>query len=133
MRHPDLRISSSVCCSRLPLGIPNLRILSAGIFYRGSRFSAGGFFLMAVAGSVLGRVNFALIGNLPLTVVELAEKTRLVAEMACGAVAALLDGDNDRIAVAVDSDLADDLEIAGLLALAPELVARAREIAGPAG
>ena len=88
---------------------------------------------MAVAGSVLGRINFALVGDLPLTVVELAEEARLVAEMACGAIATLLDGDHDRVGVAIDPDFADDLEIAGFLALAPELVARAREIAGAAG
>ena len=87
------------------------------------------FSLMAVVGAVLGGIDFALIDDFPRAVIELAEEARLVALVACGAVAALLDGDHDRVGVAVDANLVHDLKISRLLALAPQLFARAREVA----
>src|SRR5262249_17715622 len=47
-----------------------------------------------------------------------------------GAGAVLLDLDPDRVLVAVDAHLDDALGVAGLLALAPELAARAAEVPG---
>src|SRR5882757_6791960 len=88
---------------------------------------------MSVAGSVLGRIDFARIDDSPLALIEDAEKTRLVAFMTCGSVAALLDRKHDSVLVAVDANLVDDLKISRLLALAPELLPRAREIAGASG
>src|SRR5580692_3800047 len=84
---------------------------------------------MAVVGAVLGGINFALIDDFPRAIVEPAEKARLVAFVACGTVAALLDGDYDRVGVAVDANLVHDLKISRLLALAPQLFARSRVVA----
>src|SRR5271154_7261229 len=84
---------------------------------------------MPVAGTVLGRIDAALVDDLPLAAVELAEKARLVAFVACGRVAALLDDQHDCVGVAVGANLVHDLKIPRLFALAPELVARAREVA----
>ena len=88
---------------------------------------------MPIVGAVLGGIDFALIDDLPRAVVEPAEKARLVALMACGPVATLLDGDYDCVGVAVDPNLVHDLKIPRLLALAPQLVARSREVARAAG
>src|SRR5580692_5906914 len=87
--------------------------------------STGRLLLMPVVGAVLGGIDFALIDDLPCASIELAEKARLVALMACGPVAALL----DRVYVAVDANLVHDLKIPGLFTLAPQLVARSREVA----
>src|SRR5579862_7261723 len=88
---------------------------------------------MSVAGSVLGRIYSALVDGLPLALVEHAEKTRLVALVAGGGVTALFDGDHDRVGVAVDAYLVDDLKVSRFLALAPEFISRAREVAGTSG
>src|SRR5258708_3885510 len=94
---------------------------------------------MAVVGSVLGGIDFALIDDLPLgficirILVEHSKKARLVALMACRAVAALLDRDHERILIAVDPYFVDDLKIPRFLALAPELLARPREVACTTG
>src|SRR5208283_4439558 len=95
--------------------------------------AGAGLGLMPVAGAVFGGIDFALLDDFPCARVELAEKARLVAQVAGGAVAALLDGDYQRVGVAVDANLADDLKISRLFALAPKLVARAREVTGAAG
>src|SRR5271170_7530707 len=105
--------------------MPNFRTWSAMMR------SAGRFLLMPVVGAVLRRVDLALLDDFPFAAVELAKEARLVALVACGPVAALLDGDHDRIGVAVDPNLVHDLKIPRLLALAPQLVARSREVARP--
>src|ERR1700676_218839 len=84
---------------------------------------------MAVVGAVFGGIYFALIDGFPRATVELAEEARLVALVACGPVATLLDGDHERIGVAVDANLVHDLKISRLLAFAPQLFARARVVA----
>src|SRR5947209_20432817 len=61
-----------------------------------------------------------------------AEEAALVALVA-GRPADLLDLEEDRVGVAIDVDALHDLHVAALLALAPELVAAAREVARPAG
>src|SRR5216683_880981 len=85
--------------------------------------------MVPVVGAVLGRVDLAALDDTPLAAVEHAEEARLVALMACRAVAMLLDREQDRIRVAIDANLAHGLVVARLLALAPEPVARAREVA----
>src|SRR5271170_5685805 len=88
---------------------------------------------MPIVGAVLGGIDFALIDDFPCAAIELAKKARLVALVACGPVAALLDRNHDRVGVAVDANLVHDLKISRLLALAPQLVARPREIARASG
>src|SRR6266851_2471408 len=95
----------------------------------GIRASRPRLLMMPVVGAVLGRVDFAALDDTPLAAIEHAEEARLVALMACGAVAMLLDREQDRIRVAIDANLAHGLVVARLLALAPEPVARAREVA----
>src|SRR5271154_1955748 len=84
---------------------------------------------MPVAGTVLGRIDAALVDDLPLAAVELAEKARLVTFVARGRVTTLLDDQHYGVGVAVGANLVHDLKIPRLFALAPQLVARAREIA----
>src|SRR5208282_3262628 len=62
--------------------------------------AGAGLGLMPVAGAVFGGIDFALLDDFPCARVELAEKARLVAQVAGGAVAALLDGDYQRVGVA---------------------------------
>jgi hypothetical protein len=81
--------------------------------------STGRLLLMPVVGAVLGGIDFALIDDLPCASIELAEKARLVALVACSPVATLLDCDYDRVGIAVDANLVHDLKIPGLFALAP--------------
>src|SRR5208337_1395125 len=89
--------------------------------------------LMPVVGAVLGGIDFALLDDFPCARIELAEEARLVALVACGPVAALLDSYDDRVGVAVEANLVHYLKISRLFALAPQLVARAREVARAAG
>src|SRR5579863_39944 len=115
MRHPDLRISSMVCASRLPFGIPNFNILVswfAGILLlqiasicpclrtffnvlvcgravcsdKDRGPSAGGLRMMTVAGAILGGIDLARLDDLPSPVFEPAEKIADVSEMARCAV-----------------------------------------------
>src|SRR5271165_1535588 len=88
---------------------------------------------MPVAGAVLGRIDATLVDDLPLAAVELAEKARLVTLVACGRVTTLLDDQHHRVGVAIGANLVHDLKIPRLFALAPQLVARAREVAGAPG
>src|SRR6202521_409623 len=88
---------------------------------------------MAVAGTVLRGIDLARLDGLPFAVLKDPEVVAFIAEMAGGAVALLLNQQQDRIVVAVDSDFAHDLEVARFLALAPQTLARARVIAGAAG
>src|ERR1700757_80868 len=88
---------------------------------------------MAVAGAVLRRVDAARIDGMPGAVAKYAEEARLKTLVAGGAVAVLLDREQDGVVVAVDADFVDGLVVARLLALAPQAIARAREVAGVAG
>src|SRR5208282_2034645 len=99
----------------------------------GAGFGFPGFLVMAVAGAVFRGIDLARVHGLPFAVREDPEVIALVPEMACGAVALLLDQQQDRVVIAVDSDFAHDLEVARFLALAPQTPARARVIAGAAG
>jgi hypothetical protein len=83
---------------------------------------------MSIARTVLGRIYFALIRDLPSVVLELAEKARLISFVTGRGVSALLDCQQYRVLVAVDPDLVNDLEVPGLFSLAPQFVARAREV-----
>src|SRR5260370_29285713 len=91
---------------------------------------------MPVVGAVLGRVDLAALYDTPLAPIEHAEEARLVALMACGAVAMLLDCEQDRIRVAINANLAHGLVVARLLPLPPAPLARAPAAAygpGPYG
>src|SRR5579863_1228228 len=113
MRHPDLRISSRVWASRLPLGMPNLRMLWSGI---GSGARLG---LMTVAGTVFRGINFARIDGDPGVAVEAAEETGLEALVAGDLVAVLINAQEDGVGIAVEADFAHRLMVAGLFTLAP--------------
>src|SRR6185437_2952404 len=93
----------------------------------------GGFPMMAVVRAVLRRIDLAFVAHAPISILEHAKEARLVALMAGGGVAVLIDAQQNRIGVAIDPDFAHRLEIARLLALAPQPVARAREVAGVSG
>src|SRR6202043_3779155 len=88
---------------------------------------------MAIFGAILGWVDPASIDDLPGTVAQYAEEARFVALVAGGAVAVLLDREQDGVVVAVDADLVHGLVVAGLFTLAPQAVTGAREVAGVAG
>src|SRR5260370_20148493 len=101
-----------------------------------ARRSVRGLGLMAIVGAILGWVDPARIDGLPGTIAQYAEEARFVALVAGGAVAVLLDREQDGVVVAVDPDLVHGLVVAGLFTLAPQAVARARGVAGvarPAG
>src|SRR5581483_5653563 len=78
------------------------------------------------------RIEHALADHGYVALVQPAEEAAFVAFMAGGA-ADLVDLEQDGVGVAVDVDLLDDLHIAALFTLAPELAAAAAEIDGPAG
>src|SRR5579884_1958145 len=88
---------------------------------------------MAVTGAVFRRIDLAQVGGLPASVAQHAEEAALVTFVARCAVAALLDTQEDRVSIAIDADFAHHLEISRFLALAPQAIARAREVAGAAG
>src|SRR5579871_4694922 len=88
---------------------------------------------MAVARTVLGRFDAAGVHRMPSAVAPCAEKARLITLMAGGAVAVLFDRQQDCVAITIDADFVHGLVIAGFLALAPQPIARAREVAGVAG
>src|ERR1700680_3217070 len=95
MRDPDLRISSSVWASRLPLGIPNLRLCS--IFAIDCDRLLLRCFVMPVTRAVLRRIDQARVHDFPLAFFEHAKIVALVAQMTGGAVALLLDDQQDRV------------------------------------
>src|SRR5689334_849755 len=145
-----------VWASRLPLGKPNLSTLSAamiaslasvssravvdGVVKSGEKSRASvrglrdffGLRLMAIAGSVFGWIDPPRIDRLPGAVTPYAKEARLETFVARGAVAVLLDREQDRVVVTVDSNLMYGLEVSRFFALAPQTIARAREIAGVA-
>src|SRR5271156_3915829 len=88
---------------------------------------------MPIAGAVLGRVDPTRIDGLPCVVAQDAKEARLVALVAGGAGAVLLAREQDGIVGSVDTDFVAGLVVARLFALAPQTVARAREIASVAG
>src|SRR5205807_3576590 len=121
IRHPDLRNNSRVCSSRLPFGRPSFSTLTLTLFEAVIRRGlAGAFLVMAVAGAIPGGIDLAFFRDRPLPIFEHAEEARLVTFMAGGLIALLIDAEHDRVFVAVDTNLADDLRVAGLLALAPQ-------------
>ena len=81
--------------------------------------------MMSVVRAVFCRIDLALIGYPPTAVVENAEKAGFVAFVASGLIAVLIDAQQDRVGIAIDTDFAHGLEIARLFALSPQTVARA--------
>src|SRR5215471_4173506 len=88
---------------------------------------------MPVCGSVLGRVYLARFDLAPFSIFKPPVEARLVAGVAGRPVPHLLNHEQDGVLVTVDADLPDDLEVSGLLALAPQALAAAREIARASG
>src|SRR5262249_28344973 len=96
MRQPDLRISSMVWFSRLPLGMPKRSVFASamsgrllgGILHRILR---GILRRMPIAGAVLRGIDEALIDHAPIVMVEHAKEIRFVTDVTGRAVAALLD------------------------------------------
>ncbi len=75
----------------------------------------------------LCRVFQYRIRHLPMAVIEAVEKTGLAPGVA-GDAARLLHLQQHHVAVAIEADIAHGLHMAGLFALVPQLVARARPI-----
>src|SRR5260370_32962030 len=84
----------------------------------------GGLSLMAVAGAVLRRIDAARIDGVPGAVAKYAEEARLETLVAGGAVAVLLDREQDGVVVAFGADFVHGLIVARLFALAPRSAAR---------
>ena len=78
---------------------------------------------MTVAGTVLGRVDQTGLDYLPSVAFEHPVEAAFISVSARCPVAALVDSQQDSIAVAIEANFTDDLEVARLFALAPELVA----------
>src|SRR5690348_12980947 len=74
-----------------------------------------------------GRILEDRLHGLPLVAFEPPVEAALAAGMA-GDAAHLLDDQQDRVAIAIEADLAHPLHVARLLALAPQLVPRARPV-----
>ncbi len=80
----------------------------------------------------LGRIEYPLALRFEPVGGHSAEETALV-PLVAGVAADLFDFEQDRVAIAVDIDRADKLDVAALLALAPELLPAAAVIDGLAG
>ena len=77
------------------------------------------------------RVKDPGFANFPGPIFQLPIKTAAIAYMAGGPV--LVDLQDDRVAIAIDSDLLDFLMVSGFFTLAPELLSRTTPVAGASG